>query len=677
MARRLSTAPIWLLLAALVVVSTLVRFGAALSVTPGWIVPDEVVYSQLGQSLWSDGTLEILSRPTPFYSLFYPALAGLPLRLGSVDQGLVVLRALQALVMSATAIPVYLWGRSLMARGWALAAAALTLALPGLAYSGLAMTEVLFFPVVVLALWAAAAALARPTLRAQQLLLGALALALGTRLQAVVLLPVLLTALASTLLSERSRASLLRFAPTLVPLVLAGLGLCAWLLVTGGPASRILGAYAPAGEGGYSLAESGYWILHYAADLLLLTGVVPLCALVLVAVAARRGPSAPPAMRAFVAVALSAVLWFTIEVGVFGSRHVENRLAERDLIGLAPVLFLGLCLWLDRGAPRPRWATVAVVAAAAALLVRLPVAALINREGVWDSFTLTAVDRVHGWIGAGPRAVVLAVGAAALAALVLVPRRARWTLFAGLLALLAGTSIAAGGEIATASRSERVASVGVERSWIDRATEEPVSFVVSAEVSSDSVWRSLFWNRRLDYVFDLPGGAVIGPMPQIPLGVAADGALVSGDPTVAPPQVAVASEVLRFAGRKLAQEPGTKLALWRLELPARMLEWVQGLQFTAELGDVPLLRQQAHLVEYGCPGGELRLGLQSLSSATTTLDVQKDDGTHLRTIRLGAREAQTFTIPVEEPRPPRAPACAIDVVSDTEVLVPRIELVRE
>ena len=67
--------------------------------------------------------------------------------------------------MSLTAVPVYLWGRSLVGSRGALVAAALTLALPGLVYSGLVMTEVLFYPVLVLAAWAAARAIQEPTLQ--------------------------------------------------------------------------------------------------------------------------------------------------------------------------------------------------------------------------------------------------------------------------------------------------------------------------------------------------------------------------------------------------------------------------------------------------------------------------------------------------------------------------------
>src|SRR5439155_1451281 len=84
---------------------------------------------------------------------------------------------LLAVGMSLAAGPVYLWGRSLVSRRSALVAAALTVAAPGLTYSGLVMTEVLFYPLLVLAAWAAAEAIARPTLRTQGLLVLAVAAA--------------------------------------------------------------------------------------------------------------------------------------------------------------------------------------------------------------------------------------------------------------------------------------------------------------------------------------------------------------------------------------------------------------------------------------------------------------------------------------------------------------------
>jgi hypothetical protein len=188
------SAPFWLPLAGIVALSAILRFWGALAIPAPWIAADEMVYAELGRNLVQSGKFEILGHPTGFYSLVYPLLAGLPLSLSDVGLGYGLLKALQAVVMSLAAVPAYFWGRELMSHRWALLAAALTVAIPGLAYSGLVMTEVAFYPVAVLAAWALARALVRPTPRNQAFLVGAIVLAAATRLQALVLLPVVVTA---------------------------------------------------------------------------------------------------------------------------------------------------------------------------------------------------------------------------------------------------------------------------------------------------------------------------------------------------------------------------------------------------------------------------------------------------------------------------------------------------
>ena len=99
--------------------------------------------------------------------------------------------------MSLAAVPVFAWGRRLMSERWALAAAALTLCIPGLAYTGLLMSETVFYPLVALAAWLAARALTEPTLRGA----GAARrrrslLVILTRLQGVVLVPAFVLAVA-------------------------------------------------------------------------------------------------------------------------------------------------------------------------------------------------------------------------------------------------------------------------------------------------------------------------------------------------------------------------------------------------------------------------------------------------------------------------------------------------
>src|SRR5919197_2996413 len=240
--------PVVTVLALLVGGSTLLRFWGGTQIPTPWITPDEMIYAAHGQSLWAAGHFRLLGRPSEFLSLVYPALAGLPLSLGNLERGYHALKLLQALGMSLTAVPVYLWARSLGTRFYAYVAAALTVAIPGLAYSGLIMTEVAFYPLVVLAAYALAAALERPTLVRQALLVLACAAAAMTRLQAFVLLPVLLTAAGiDLLLDRRAPRRVLRLAPAAGALVVLAAAWAGWRLRNGGPPSRVLRAYEPPG----------------------------------------------------------------------------------------------------------------------------------------------------------------------------------------------------------------------------------------------------------------------------------------------------------------------------------------------------------------------------------------------------------------------------------------------
>jgi len=221
-------------LTAVVAVSCGLRTWAALEIPVPRVIPDEMVYGLVGQSLYHSGSLEILGGPTPFYSFVFPAFVGLPLSLSDLELGYALLKGLQALAMSLAAVAVYLWGRSLVSSRWALTAAALTLALPGLVYSGLVMTEVLFYPVLVLTAWAMARVLERPTLGRQALLLTAIAVAVLTRLQALVLLPVFVTAVGLDAAFARSIKTVRRVAPTLSLVVVVVVGWAAWHAAGGG-----------------------------------------------------------------------------------------------------------------------------------------------------------------------------------------------------------------------------------------------------------------------------------------------------------------------------------------------------------------------------------------------------------------------------------------------------------
>jgi dolichyl-phosphate-mannose-protein mannosyltransferase len=473
---RLRVVPPWFWLIGLVALSTALRSWAAGRIPIPWILPDELIYAELGKSLYESGELAVLGEPVRFYGLVTPALAGLPLSLDDVSDGYRLLKVLQALVMSLAAVPVYLWARTLATPVWALAAAVLTLAIPDLAYSGLIMTEVAFYPAVVLAAWAMAEALVRPTLGRQALVVGAILLAAATRLQAVVLIPAFLLALLVHLAWERRLRRSLRYWPAAAAF---GIAVAAWTVVRlrEGPAAELLGAYRAAAEVDYGVRDALRFVLYHAGDVVLFTGLIPVCAVVLLALARDRSER----VRAYVVVTAAVSVTMTVLVAVFASRHV-GHLAERNLFALAPLFFVGLAAWLSRGAPRPRRATPAVALAALALLVALPVADLVSVATIVDGFTLIPLYRL------AVRApdvdldlVVTIAGSVAAAAFVLVPRRHVWLLPAALALGFGAASVSASRVVAARATLGQPGSVGANPSWVDRAGAEDTAYLYTGD----------------------------------------------------------------------------------------------------------------------------------------------------------------------------------------------------
>ena len=219
----------------LVVVAVVARFGASLGLDTPWIAPDEMVYAILGRSFWTTGHLELLDGKSGFYGV-YPLLAGAPLAAFGPGTGLVVLKALQALLVAVPVVIVYLWTRSMTRGGWALAAAAMTAALPAFVYSGLVMTEVTFLAVVTLLLWCLWRALLDPSRRNQALVLVLTAAAAAIRLKSVILVPSIVLAVGAMAWFVRDARLLRRFLPSAV-VVAIGLVLAAAIAATRGSAA--------------------------------------------------------------------------------------------------------------------------------------------------------------------------------------------------------------------------------------------------------------------------------------------------------------------------------------------------------------------------------------------------------------------------------------------------------
>jgi Dolichyl-phosphate-mannose-protein mannosyltransferase len=664
--RRLSP---WVAVGALIVLSTAVRAWAALDVPVPWIAPDEMTYGLLGRSLYDSGTLDILGGPTPYFSLFFPAFVGLPLSLGDLAQGYDVLKVVQALAMSLTAIPVFLWGRSLVGPRWALVVAALTLALPGLVYSGLVMTEVLFYPLLVLAAWATARAIQEPSTSRQLLLVAAVAVAVLTRLQALALVPAVLAAYGVDAALQRSGSTLRR---SRLVLGLGAVALVVLVAASSAGLGAVLGGYGVVTHGSYDAGSVARYVVYHAASVTILTGIFPVCALLLLLVSAARRREPDAAVRALVAVAISFTLLLVFEVGAFASRYV-GQLAERDLIGLAPILFLVLAVWIERGDPHGRLQRALVVLAVAVPLAVLPLGRMVTSFAPPDAPTLAALWDLRRATSLTTLEIVLfAAVAAALVLFALVPRRLLWVLALLVLAMLAGASVAASREATDQARDRQATYLGPDPRWIDHAAGGPVAVLFTRGSGWVGVWESLFWNRRIESVYGLDGAGVFGPVKTRQATVRRDGAIVTRDGTpfgaeyvVAPFGEVEGVPAYDFAGTMVATitrpaSPVGGLALWRVDRPLRLASRSRGL---LPNGDV-YARGDGHLVAFAChPGGHFLVTL--LIKEPQTVTILRNDKVYRRLQFRSPSPNQPWRAEIPTvPRPgipPGRGTCSLDV----------------
>ena len=612
-----------LALGGLVIVSTAVRFGLSHGVDAPWIAPDEQLYGLLGRALVAGDGLTLLGQPVAYYSLLYPLLVGLPFAWASLEDGVRTVQFLQALLMSLTAVPVFLWARPLAGVRWAFLAAGLAVLIPGLAYSGLFMSEALYYLVATAAVWALAGCLARPTLGRQAWLLAAVAVALATRLQAVGLVGAIVVALALLALAERSWTPFRRLLPTLA--VLGAVG-AVWmaLRVRAGGFGELLGAYAPLAQADeYSLGDTLQSLAWQTGAVALVTVGVPLVALGILAWETLRGAERDVGIRALVASALAYALVTLVVVGAFASRFVEH-VTERQLLSVAPPAFVAFAVWLHRGAPRPQPATsiVAFVVAAAALL--LPLDRVTTPAAYADSPSMIPLELLSRHLDKSAfEGLYAGVVALLLLAAVLLPRRAVPAVAVAVALALGAGSVVASREIRDRSQVERARTfAGAPVDWIDAVGQGDVGLLVTDQRMWPSTWELLFWNESIGRVVRLRGSESPGLVPQEVATIRDDGLLQTRSGDELRLQAVAAPTGTSIVGDEVASLPASfeqqGMGLWRVEGPVRVSRRIVGLEPNGDLyGD-----SHAWIVVFGCGPGQLEMTLLGKQGLPTRIRLQ-------------------------------------------------------
>jgi hypothetical protein len=496
--------------------------------------------------------------------------------------------------MTLAVVPVYLWARRLLPPLGQLAMVALLLVMPTGLYVSALVTENAFFPAFLLAAFALAVALERPTIRTQLLALAAIGLACSIRLQALVFALIVPSAIgvkvALDLRSSGGRPSgeaigreLRRFLPTLAASVAVVCAYGIYQLVVGGTLSKGLGIYAPAVDlHHYSAGRAFRWILYHFAALAIVVGFIPFSAMILyVGAVWRKEVETTAAERAFAAVSTSAVIWLTVQVGIFASNRAE-RISERYMFHVEAILLLALLVWIHRGAPRRR--PLLAVLLPLALIVTLPLEQLLANPGVLsETFGFLPLVRIWHRLGFEELRIALAalVLIAALIVVALPFRVLRVAAPAVVFAYLAVASLAIVGPLRAYARGFH-ASVGIgnDPSWIDHAVPRGAGLDVLYTGEADTTLATLqlrllhFWNRRVTIVHEL-SPLVMCCMAQLPARIDSTTGEVVLSGASRPQGYVVALPDIGLGETLVRRSDGA--ALYRINKPLRIRESVSGL----------------------------------------------------------------------------------------------------
>jgi hypothetical protein len=581
---RLKALPPWFWLAVIVTGSSLLRIVLARRMVAPWIMVDELIYSELAKSFAHSGQFLVRDVASNGYGFVYPVLISPAFRLfSSVPQAYTAAKDLDSVLMSLAAVPAYLLARRVVRPSLALVAAALTVAVPSLVYTGTLMTENLFYPLFLTCALLLVLVLERPTLLRVAALLALSLVAFLTRAQAVALVPAILTA---PLLLPRARWREFRL---LYGLILgAGALVLAYEVARGRSPLDALGAYRSATSSAYSAGAVFRWFVYHVGELDYYVGVIPFAALLYLTCAReRRTP--------FVAAAAPLVFWLVLEVAAFASTQ-SQRIEERNMFFVAPLFFIALCLWIERGLPRPR-AAAACVVGAAALVGVVPYSGLLNGNATSDTLAFlplwTLQDTVTTLDEIGMVVVLLAIGLALL--VLLVPLRYALALPAAVFVLygLALWTIETNphGGIQHASLGALFGGTSnPDREWVDHAVKGEVAVLYdSPTMDKFTVWTNEFFNPRIARVYDThdptPGG-----LPEKPVRLTSGGAIAG----MGQPRYVLTS--LPLIGRAVARDKVKGLTVWRLARPPHLAYRTVGISGDGWTGGA------AEIDRYACNG---------------------------------------------------------------------------
>jgi len=656
--------PTWVWLVALVVVSSLFRYGLSRRVVAPWIMVDELIYSELAKSFAATGHFYIRDVHHGGYGAVYPLLISPAWRaFSSVPDAYAAAKAIGSVLMSLTAIPAYFLARRVLSARWALLAALLAVAVPSMMYTGTLMTETVFYPLFVCVALTLVLALERPTPARQGLLLAACAVAFLTRSQAIVLIPAVASApLVLAWLDHRRVVRVVRDFRALYGAL--GLAIAAALVVQlarGRSPLDVLGSYSVTGHADYRADQVLKWLLYHVSELDLYLGVLPFAALLLL-VALGRSLDRP--LRVFLAATLPLTAWLLLEVAAFASA-LSPRVQERNLFYVAPLFLIALLAWIERGMPRPARAAAGAAVLAAALPGALPFHRLIDTSAESDTLAMLPLWWLQETIVDIDTVGVVVVAVAAVLGLVFLSLSPRFALVLPAVVLL--WFAFATERIERFDHGFPKASVGAlyqgitasRRDWVDDTVgrDARVAFVYSGRNPTEqplTLWENEFYNRSIGPVYDLRGQSM-GDLPELPVRPGADGILLTPGDGAVRSRYVLSDDSVPLAGRVIGRDELRGMVLRRTDGLVAIASRLSGVYPDGWSGP------HATYTRLRCRGGTLTAAIASDDKLFTRPQTVKAAG---RSATFAPADVAHLTVPLR----PRAGVCRVRfTVSPTAV----------
>ena len=541
---------------------------------------DELIHWDASRSLAAGNGLEVRDAGYGF-GPFYPTLL-VPVHLLTADDlsAYQWARLWNALLFALAAVPVYLLARRLLEPGWSFACATLAVAIPSALYTGFVMTEGAAYTACCLALMALARCLERPTVVAQLVAVGAIALAAGVRLQLASLVVALVAALVLRFALTRglrlpTASDLARVWPLLVVLGIAAIGVTV-RVAAGNP----LGGYGDLWRS-YDLVDVGRWSWRAAAGLAVYLALVPLvvapAAVAALARDARRGAGAA---ASFVALFVSVNVVLLLVVGAFSSTEFGvGFLHDRYLFYVVPLWLVLTAWWAAHRVPlRPVPLAVGALLTLA-LLATLP-PYLLNDDGGrrFDAIASALPSELANRLAsasAPSRWSLVAAALVAVAFALVVARLPRWLVLVPVaVVFVLGGALAWDARIDVARNITFAPMDAATTAWVDDAVPNGARVATLAGgvplETRDALRLTEFFNASIGPAYDLAAGYA-PTLASTPARIAGGGLVVADAGRIGSRWIVAPSDV-ELVGDVRAEGTVAGLRLWRVRRPVRVDE---------------------------------------------------------------------------------------------------------